>query len=155
MLITTVVLWVDHRSAAWAGNTRGIDRCEVSVVKAAVVGYFTTLWVILWSRQHTGKYLARRQHQHNVPTSKGKKHEISLKILHQGGFKTAQQAATLANPHALIIAPRPNLANLLPLSHAKFLVWRDKCMKRVKTAIDVINTLTLTEQRYFSINHGD
>ena len=40
--------------------------------------------------------------------------EISyfLKMLHQAGFETARQAATLANLHALAIAPRPSQALL-------------------------------------------
>ena len=33
---------------------------------------------------------------------------ISVKILPQAGFKTAQQAATLAKRHALAIAARPS-----------------------------------------------
>ena len=34
-------------------------------------------------------------HQKNVPILRGEKHDISLKILHQVGLETAQQAATL------------------------------------------------------------
>ena len=36
------------------------------------------------------------QHRDNVPRSRGEKHDNSLKILHQAGFETARQAATLA-----------------------------------------------------------
>ena len=35
--------------------------------------------------------------------------DISLKILHQAGFETARQASTLAERHALTIAPCPSL----------------------------------------------
>ena len=43
------------------------------------------------------------------PILRGEKHDISLKILHQAGFKTTRQAATLTKRHALTIAPRPTL----------------------------------------------
>ena len=33
------------------------------------------------------------------------KHDISLKILHEAGLETARQAATLAERHAVTIAP--------------------------------------------------
>ena len=46
-------------------------------------------------------------HLNNVPRLRGEKHDISLKILHQAGFETAQQAATSAERHALTIAPCP------------------------------------------------
>ena len=42
------------------------------------------------------------------PKLRGEKHDISLKILHQAGFKTARQAAILANRNALTIAPCPS-----------------------------------------------
>ena len=45
----------------------------------------------------------------NVPRLRGKKHDISLKILHQAGFETARQEATSAERHALTIAPCPSL----------------------------------------------
>ena len=51
----------------------------------------------------------RTQHFNNVRRLRGEKHDISLKILHQAGFETAQQAATLAKHRALTIAPRPSL----------------------------------------------
>ena len=47
----------------------------------------------------------RTQHRNNVPRMRGKKHDISLKILYQTGFETAWQAATLAKRHALTITP--------------------------------------------------
>ena len=50
----------------------------------------------------------RTQHLNNVPRLRGEKHDISLKILHQAGFETAQQAATSAERHALPIAPCPS-----------------------------------------------
>ena len=34
---------------------------------------------------------------------------LNLKILHQTGFETARQAATLAKRHTLTIAPRPSI----------------------------------------------
>ena len=40
---------------------------------------------------------------------RGKKNDISLKIMHQAGFETARQAATSAERHALTIAPCPSL----------------------------------------------
>ena len=49
----------------------------------------------------------------NVPIMRGEK-QISLKILHQVGFETARQAATLAKLRALAIAPRPSLCVLKP-----------------------------------------
>ena len=49
----------------------------------------------------------RTHHLNNVPRLRGEKHNVSLKILHQGGFKTARQAATSAERHALTIAPCP------------------------------------------------
>ena len=36
---------------------------------------------------------------------RGKKHDNSLKIMHQAGFETARQATTLTKHHALTIAP--------------------------------------------------
>ena len=51
----------------------------------------------------------RTQHRNNAPILRGEKHDISLKILHQAGFETARQAATLAKLRALAIAPRPSL----------------------------------------------
>ena len=51
----------------------------------------------------------RTQHRNNVPILRGEKHDISLKIMHQAGFETARQAATLAKLRALDIAPRPSL----------------------------------------------
>ena len=51
----------------------------------------------------------RTQHLTNVPRLRGEKHDISLKILHQAGFKTALQTATSAERHALTIAPCPSL----------------------------------------------
>ena len=45
------------------------------------------------------------QHLKNVPRLGGEKHDISLRILHQAGFKTARQAARSAERHALTIAP--------------------------------------------------
>ena len=50
----------------------------------------------------------RTQHFDNVPIFRGEKHDISLKILHQAGFETAQQAATSAERHALTTAPCPS-----------------------------------------------
>ena len=50
----------------------------------------------------------RTQHLNNVPRLRGEKHYISLKILHQAGFETARLAATLAERHALTIAPCPS-----------------------------------------------
>ena len=37
-----------------------------------------------------------------------RKHDFSLKILHQTGFETARQAATLTMLHALPVVPRPS-----------------------------------------------
>ena len=51
----------------------------------------------------------RTHHFNNVPRLRGEKHDISLKIQHQVGFKTARQAATSAERHALTIAPCPSL----------------------------------------------
>ena len=51
----------------------------------------------------------RTQHRNNVPILRGEKHDISLKFLHQAGFKTAGQAATLAKLRALTIARCPSL----------------------------------------------
>ena len=50
----------------------------------------------------------RTHHLNNVPRLRGEKHDIFLKILHQAGFKTARQAATSAERHALTIAPCPS-----------------------------------------------
>ena len=51
----------------------------------------------------------RTQHLDNISRLSGEKHDNSLKILHQAGFKTARQAATSAERHALTIAPCPSL----------------------------------------------
>ena len=51
----------------------------------------------------------RTLHPNNVPRLRGEKHDISLKILHQAGFKTARQAATSTERYALTIAPCPSL----------------------------------------------
>ena len=51
----------------------------------------------------------RTEHLSNVPRLRGEKHDISLKILHQAGFETARQAATLAERHTLTIGPCPSL----------------------------------------------
>ena len=48
----------------------------------------------------------RTQHRNNVPILRGEKNVIFLRILHQAGFETARQAATLAKLCALAIAPR-------------------------------------------------
>ena len=53
----------------------------------------------------------RAQHRNNVPILRGEKHDISLEILHQAGFETAQQAATLTNLCALTIEPCPSQGN--------------------------------------------
>ena len=53
----------------------------------------------------------RTHYLNNVPRLRGEKHDISLKILHQAGFETARQAGTLAERHALTIAPCPSLLN--------------------------------------------
>ena len=58
----------------------------------------------------------RTQHRNNVPILRGKKHDISLKILHQAGFETARQAVTLAKHRALSIALRPSQNLLLMVS---------------------------------------
>ena len=52
----------------------------------------------------------RTQHRNNVPILTGEKHDI--KILHQAGFETARQAATLAKLRALTIAPCPSLVEI-------------------------------------------
>ena len=46
----------------------------------------------------------RTQHRNNVPRSRGEKHDFSLKVLQQAGFKTARQEAALSKRHALTIA---------------------------------------------------
>ena len=51
----------------------------------------------------------RTQHTNNVLILRGKKHDITLKILHRAGLETARQAATLEKRHALTIASRPSL----------------------------------------------
>ena len=38
----------------------------------------------------------RTQHRDNVPRLRGEKCDIFLKIMHQAGFETARQAATMA-----------------------------------------------------------
>ena len=62
-----------------------------------------------WSESLEGKVpCPRTQHwYHNVPTLRGEKHDISLKILHLASLELAQQAATLAKLCAVAIAPRP------------------------------------------------
>ena len=47
------------------------------------------------------------------PILRREKHDISLKILHQAGFESARQAATLTKVRALTIAPCPSLSNVL------------------------------------------
>ena len=51
----------------------------------------------------------RTQHQNNVRILRGEKHDISLKILHQAGFETARQAATLSKLRAQTIVQLPLL----------------------------------------------
>ena len=52
----------------------------------------------------------QNNHRNNVPTLRGKKHYISLKILHQEGFETTRKAATIiAKRHALTIRLRLSL----------------------------------------------
>ena len=58
----------------------------------------------------------RTQHLNNVPRLRGEKHDISREILHQSGFETARRAATLAERHALTIAPYPSLTTMLCFS---------------------------------------
>ena len=60
----------------------------------------------------------RTQHRNNVPILWGEKHDISLKILHQVGFETAQQAATLTKFRALTIVPRPSLKEKYKFNHS-------------------------------------
>ena len=58
----------------------------------------------------------RTQHRNNVPILRGEKHEISLKILHQQGFETARQAATMTKLRQLMfetyILPWKNTSHL-------------------------------------------
>ena len=62
------------------------------------------------SEAFEGEVSCRRTHYlNNVPSLRGEKHDISLKILHQAGFETARQAATFAERHALAIAPCPSI----------------------------------------------
>ena len=49
---------------------------------------------------------------HIHPIFIGEKHDISLKTLHQAGFETARQAATLTNLRALTIVPCPSLGEM-------------------------------------------
>ena len=65
----------------------------------------------------------RKQHWNNVSLSRGEKQYIYLKILHQAGFETTQQASSLANLHALTIAPRLSLSvpRLVPVENNKYL----------------------------------
>ena len=62
----------------------------------------------------------RTQHRHNVPILRAEKDDVSLKILHQAGFETARQAATLVKLHALTIAPRPSL-DVCKMQHLRLL----------------------------------
>ena len=48
----------------------------------------------------------------NFPILRGEKHDISLKILHQAGFETARQAATLTKLRALTISPCPSTCSI-------------------------------------------
>ena len=52
----------------------------------------------------------RTQHLNNVPISRGDKHDISLKILHQAGFENERQAATFAKLRTLSTVPCPSLS---------------------------------------------
>ena len=64
--------------------------------------------------KHWGvKYIAQAHNIDNVPILSWEKHDISLKILHQAGFETARQAATLTRLRALTIAPCPFLILIL------------------------------------------
>ena len=49
------------------------------------------------------------EHRNNISRLRGEKHDISLKILHQVGFKSTRQTATLAKRNALTISPFPSL----------------------------------------------
>ena len=49
------------------------------------------------------------KHPNNVPTFRGEKHHISLKIQPRVGFQLARQAAATAKRQALAITPRPSL----------------------------------------------
>ena len=53
------------------------------------------------------------EHRNNVPTLRGKKHDFSLKSLHQARFETTQHAEILANHYAPTITPRRSLIILI------------------------------------------
>ena len=68
----------------------------------------------------------RTQHPNNVAARLiGEKHDISLKILHQAGFATTQQAATSAERHALTIAPCPSLKNVTKFHENRLTIDRE------------------------------
>ena len=69
----------------------------------------------------------RTHHLNNVPRLIGEKHDISLKILHQAGFKTERQAATSAERHALNIAPCPSHDSL----------WAHNAIARMRNMVNV------------------
>ena len=83
----------------------------------------------------------------NVPRLREEKHNITLKILQQAGLKTARQAATSAERHALLIAPRPTLVTKHMSAHhlqyeflPKFFLFQVQ-IKRLKTVMDAIRAL--------------
>ena len=66
-----------------------------------------------WNKAFEGEVSGPRTHHlNNVSRLRGEKHHISVKILHQSGFKNARQAATSAERNALTIAPCPFLSGM-------------------------------------------
>ena len=70
----------------------------------------------------------RTQHPNNIPILKGEKQDFSLKIMHQAGFKTAHQAATLAKRHRQTIVPHPSLSDVFRVEAVFFLVENTFCI---------------------------
>ena len=93
----------------------------------------------------------RTQHLNNVPRLRGEKHDISLKILHQAGFKTARQAATSAERYALTIAPCPSLMSLSSIYKPTYLSLCILIITRYTVTHIILQNISPDTQRIWKI----
>ena len=85
-------------------STESIQSCShfnISYTLPSPTRYSFSPWVT-WSIWGLSAF-PRTHHRNYVPRLRGEKHDISLTILHQAGFETAWQAATLAKSCFLVL----------------------------------------------------
>ena len=95
----------------------------------------------------------RKQHRNNVPILRGEKHVISLKSLHQAGFETARQAATLAKIRALTIAPCPSLKQCTGIY--VYNIATDKATAEINNEMKSASTIKVLHYIYIEANNAE